>query len=663
MPIKQIKRKKKRKEKRKEKTDIKTKDIIMQNLTTFHLRLKIALPLLSLLIFLVGCSSGNPGNPMADEKTFVGTNITYTGTIVSNAETRFFEQTNFVFSNQSNAVIHYTTNINSFTNLLFSLTFLSNNLSNASLSSNVMGLVATNYSAVTNIQENNSSSYILIETNAEFKYNNNEGVVFVTNAVTNADVSIDTVTNTDWVDWDFMGANLSYLILRNYNLQGADLENATLSDADLRGAYLMGANLSNANLRNADISGSILLGATTNGINFTGADLTAALIDLDKELASDGASHDRFGVSVSVSGDTAIMGAYLDGDNGSKSGSVYIFTRSGSTWSQQAKLTPGDGASDDNFGISVSVSGDTAIVGANFDDDNGEASGSAYIFTRSGSTWSQQAKLTHGDGDADDWFGYSVSVSEAEDTVIVGAFRDDDNGSNSGSAYIFTRSGNTWTQQAKITPNDGAANDLLGWSVSVSGDTVIVGANQDDDNGSGSGSAYIFTRSGTNWSQQAKLTHGDGAADDWFGYSVSVSGDTVIVGACRDDDNGSKSGSAYIFTRSGTNWSQQSKLTPSDGAASDYFGYSVSVSGDTVIVGAYLDDDNGDGSGSAYIFTRSGTDWSQQAKPIPGDGAADDYFGLSVSVSGDTAIVGAYLDDDNGYDRGSAYVFEFLKLP
>ena len=197
---------------------------------------------------------------MADEETFIGTNITYTGTIVSNAETRFFEQTNFVFSNQSKAVIHYITNTNSFTNLLLSPTLLSNNLSNAYLSSNVIGLVTTNYSSVTNIQENNSNSYILIETNAEFKHSNNGGVVFVTNVVINAEVSSNTVTNTEWMNWDFAGANLSYLILSNYNLQGADLENA--------------------NLQNADLSGTILLGATTNGADFTGADLTAAIIDL-----------------------------------------------------------------------------------------------------------------------------------------------------------------------------------------------------------------------------------------------------------------------------------------------------------------------------------------------------------------------------------------------
>ena len=301
------------------------------------------------------------------------------------------------------------------------------------------------------------------------------------------------------------------------------------------------------------------------------------------------------------------------------------------------------------------------IVGAYQDDDNGGNSGSAYIFTRTGTNWSQQAKITPNDGALEDNFGYSVSVSG--DTVIVGAYQDDDNGLASGSAYIFTRTGSTWAQQAKITPNDGALGDNFGISVSVSGDTVIVGAYLDDDNGSASGSAYIFTRTGSTWAQQAKITPNDGETADRFGISVSVSGDTVIVGARLDDDNGDNSGSAYIFTRTGTNWSQQAKITPNDGAANDEFGISVSVTGDTAIVGAYRDDDNGLASGSAYIFTRTGSTWAQQANITPNDGTEGDEFGISVSVSGDTVIVGAYFDDDNGSAGGSAYVFEFGELP
>jgi hypothetical protein len=378
-----------------------------------------------------------------------------------------------------------------------------------------------------------------------------------------------------------------------------------------------------------------------------------------KLTASDAAATDYFGRSVSISGDTAVIGAYWDDDGGTDSGSAYVFTRaSDGTWTQHQKLTASDAAAGDNFGISVSVSGDTAVIGAWGDNDGGTDSGSAYVFTRSSDgTWTEQAKLTASDAAADDYFGTSVSVSG--DTAVIGAEWDDDGGTNSGSAYVFTRSGTTWTEQQKLTASDAAAYDSFGTSVSVSGDTAVIGAYGDDDGGSRSGSTYVFTRSGTTWTQQAKLTASDAAADDYFGTSVSVSGDTAVIGAYWDDDGGTSSGSAYVFTRSGTTWTEQQKLTASDAVAYDYFGYSVSVSGDTAVIGAYYDDDGGSASGSAYVFTRSldGT-WTQQQKLTASDAAAGDYFGYSVSVSGDTALIGARLDDGIGADSGSAYVFD-----
>jgi hypothetical protein len=370
-----------------------------------------------------------------------------------------------------------------------------------------------------------------------------------------------------------------------------------------------------------------------------------------KLLASDGATADQFGCSVFISGDYAIVGALYDDDKGSNSGSAYIFKWNGTSWSQQQKLTASDGAAGDWFGTSVSISGDYVIVGASRDDDNGTDSGSAYIFTPNDidpNNWVQQQKLTASDGAVSDNFGYSVSISG--DYAIVGAYRDDDNGTDSGSAYIFKWDGTSWSQQQKLTASDGAVWDYFGRSVSISGDYAIVGA----ENNGGKGSAYIFKRNGTIWSQQAKLTASDRATNDYFG-SVSINGDYAIVGAYGDDgggDDGGK-GSAYIFNRDGTSWSQQQKLTASDGAAWAYFGRSVSISGDYVIVGA----EENDASGSAYIFWRDGISWSQQAKLTASDGAAGDYFGWSVSISGDYAIVGASYDDDKGTDSGSAYIF------
>ena len=374
-----------------------------------------------------------------------------------------------------------------------------------------------------------------------------------------------------------------------------------------------------------------------------------------KITAADGDTLDSFGWSVSISGDFAVVGAFKDDDNGLNSGSAYIFRRAETSWIEEAKLLPSDVAAGDQFGLSVSISGDYAVVGAQYDDDNGTNAGSAYVFKRSGTNWTLEAQLLASDGATRQFFGYSVSISG--DYAVVGAFQDDDNGIYSGSAYIFKRAGTSWIEEAKLLPSDGAEYDNFGFSVSISGDYTVVGAFKDDDNGSSSGSAYLFKRSGTNWVQEAKLLPSDGAPDDWFGNKVSIFGDYAVVGAWGDDDNGFYSGSAYIFKRTGTKWMEEAKLLPSDGAESDYFGFPVSISGDYAVVGAVGNDDVGNGSGSAYVFKRTGTSWVQEAKLLPSDGTTEDHFGLSTSISSDYAVVGAYADDDNGSSSGSVYLY------
>jgi hypothetical protein len=312
----------------------------------------------------------------------------------------------------------------------------------------------------------------------------------------------------------------------------------------------------------------------------------------------------------------------------------------------EAKLTASDATADANFGASVSVSGDTAVVGAHLDVNAGTPSGSAYVFVRSGAVWTEQAKLTASETATHDLFGWSVSVSG--DTAVVGARADDHEGLDSGSAYVFVRSGTVWTEQAKLTASDSANGDAFGYSVSVSGDTAVVGASQDDDAGFNTGSAYVFARSGVVWTEQAKLTVSDPTVNALFGQSVSVSGDTAVVGAWGEDDAGSDSGSAYVFVRSGAVWSEQAKLTASDPAAHNRFGYTTSVNGDTALVGAFQNSAAGTASGSAYVFVRSGAAWTEQAKLMASDATAFDSFGFSVSVGGDTAVVGAWGDDDAG---------------
>jgi outer membrane protein assembly factor BamB len=383
----------------------------------------------------------------------------------------------------------------------------------------------------------------------------------------------------------------------------------------------------------------------------------------DKLTASDGMSGDIFGCSVSVSGDYAIVGAFYD--NG-YTGSAYIFKRDGTSWTQQTKLTASDADLGDEFGVSVSVSGHYAIVGAAGDDDKGSRSGSAYVFYFNGTNWTQQDKLTASDGDTEDWFGESVSISA--DYAIVGAPYADGNEPGSGSAYIFKRSGTSWTQESKLTASDGASADQFGLgdkggSVSISGDYAIVGACGDDDNGENSGSAYIFEKPGGGWvdaTETAKLTASDASADDRFGNCVSINGDYAIVAAYQNDDKGTNSGSAYIFKRDGTSWAEEDKLTASDGAADDEFGRSVSIIGDYAIVGAWFADTLGLESGAAYIFKRASTSWAEDAKLTASDGATWDTFGASVSISADYAIVGAAGDE---MGAGSAYVFEPLPEP
>jgi nucleoside-specific outer membrane channel protein Tsx len=354
-------------------------------------------------------------------------------------------------------------------------------------------------------------------------------------------------------------------------------------------------------------------------------------------------------ISVSVSGDTAIVGVPGDG--------AYVFNRGEDGWRKQAKLTGSDGAAHHLFGSSVSVSGDTAVIGAPEYGSDLARSGSAYVFHRDEDGWSELGKLTASDAAESDEFGYSVAVSG--DTAVVGAHWDSRGGDHSGSAYIFVRDDDGWSELVKLTAEDAVANDEFGTSVSVSGDTAIIGAFGHDGVGSNSGSAYVFHRDEDGWSQQAKLTAKDAATSDVFGISVSLSGDTAIIGAYRDDDQALNSGSAYVFHREGDRWSQQAKLTASDATTSASFGYSVAVSGDVVIVGSR----DGLPSGSAYIFVRDDGKWSQHAKLTASDAANSDAFGHSVGVSGNTAIIGTNWIEQDDYlrtDLGSAYVFSCM---
>jgi hypothetical protein len=364
-------------------------------------------------------------------------------------------------------------------------------------------------------------------------------------------------------------------------------------------------------------------------------------------------AYDYFGYCVSIDGDSLIVGADRDNDNGSDSGAAYVFIRDGDGWTEQAKLTPSDGEQKEQFGHSVAISGDTAVVGAYRDDDNGIFSGSAYVFVRSGTTWSQQAKLTASDAAARDYFGVRVDIEG--DTIAVSAYKSDGGETDSGAIYVFERDGTAWSEQAKLTASDATAYDGLGVGLSISGNTIVAGATSASYDGNASGAAYVFINNGSSWTEQAKIGPSDGEADDRFGATVSLDGDTVLVSSTNDDDNGETSGAAYVFERSGGSWSQQAKLVASDASAYDAFGSGVSLEGDTAVIGAYGDDDNGYRSGSVYVFVDSGGSWIEQAKILASDGAAYDQFGSYLDISGETIVITALGD---GEYSGSAYIYD-----
>ena len=392
-----------------------------------------------------------------------------------------------------------------------------------------------------------------------------------------------------------------------------------------------------------------------------------------------GAAGDDFGISVALStdGNTALIGANskVVGAN-QQQGGAYVFTRAGTVWSQQTVLTANDGASGDAFGISVSLSSDgsTALIGADTKNvGSNQFQGAAYVFTRSGTVWSQQTKLTASDGISDDCFGFSVSLSGDGNTALVGKFMFTNPTSNAGEAYVFTRSGVLWAQQAKLSASDAGADDSFGCAVSLSGDgnTALIGANFTNRvtgagysiGGRKGGRAYVFIRSGTVWTQQVELASADGAI---FGESVALSydGNTALVG----DSAAGVQGEVYVFAHSGTEWPQQAKLSV---LGARLFGVSLSIStdGNTAIIGRACGLDLGTYSdqGAAYIFTRSGTAWVQQAPLIASDGTVGDLFGSSISLSGDglTALIGASNTGINASTRvgtgiapqGTAYVF------
>jgi hypothetical protein len=393
---------------------------------------------------------------------------------------------------------------------------------------------------------------------------------------------------------------------------------------------------------------SVTVAAFVPSLTATGQDCDP--VERIKLLAHDGAHDDAFGDSVAMSGDRAVIGAFTESGGFSTffAGAAYVYYYNGTTMVEEAKLIASDRDFGDTFGDSVAISGQTIVAGAPGNIDSGH-DGTAYVFQYDGTQWVEQTILVPPTS-SKQAFGFSVGVSG--DRVIVGADLDSENGSFAGAAYVYQYDGAQWILQQKLLASDGASEDAFGYAVAISGDTVVVGAHSDDDLGEDAGSVYVFQFDGAQWVEQAKLHASDSAPFDTFGHAVAISDDTIVVGAMFNDDLGDRSGSAYAYRFDGSQWVEQAKLLPSDGAAFDYFGDSVSVSGGNAVIGA---DKNGFGVGAAYLFHFDGTQWTEQGKMVSSDGISDDHFGYSVSVSGDAAVIGAYAQENV---KGAAYLFE-----
>ncbi|MEX0938203.1 MAG: alkaline phosphatase family protein [Pirellulales bacterium] len=392
-----------------------------------------------------------------------------------------------------------------------------------------------------------------------------------------------------------------------------------------------------------------LTGNVSGGLQFIPGAIEAVQ---EKLTAEDAAAGDWYGFSNDMDGNLAVVGATGADANGSGSGAAYILEFIDGGWQQVAKLTPDDGLAGDAFGWSVAIDGQRVLVSAPRTDTAGSNSGSVYVFELVEGVWQQTAKLESLDAAGNDLFGYSVALEG--NRALVGAL----SSGGTGAAYIFEGGGGTWSQVKKLVAGDAEANDRLGSSVDLQGDLAVAGAFQTDT----TGAAYIFERSGADWTQIDKLTANDAAGLDRFGASISIDGDWLAIGASEDDDRGSSSGAVYLFQRSGPeSWEQMRKLVPNDSAAGDRFGNSLDLQGGRLLVGAILHSDGATGSGAAYLFEQMPAGWMLVDKLTADDAGGSDRLGQSVALDGDRFMAGAYFNEhpEAGNEAGAVYSFSF----
>lgn len=377
-----------------------------------------------------------------------------------------------------------------------------------------------------------------------------------------------------------------------------------------------------------------------------------------KVVADDGTANQGFGRAALIVGDTAFVSAPK-----SQIGAVYVYTRSGGTWTQTQELTPpADAPLGGDFGTAVAFDDTTAIIGAPFTtltDDGNRHQGAAYVFTKTDGVWTESQELTADDFAAENQFGNAVAL--VGDTILIGAYNAGIGGNAyQGAAYIFTRSGGTWTQAQKLTASDGAGGDDFASALAMSGTTAIIGSPYAGGANPQQGAAYVFTSTGGVWSESQKLIADDGASFDDFGAALALEGDNVVIGSQYAGGANPYQGAAYVFTASGGTWTQAAKLTASDGMSSDAFGEAIALDGSTVAVGApFATIGDTLTQGAAYVFSGAGAAWSETGKLVADDGTELDGFGYVVATAGTTVLVGSPLASvDGNANQGAAYFYE-----
>ncbi|MFK8011132.1 MAG: Ig-like domain-containing protein [Marinicellaceae bacterium] len=431
--------------------------------------------------------------------------------------------------------------------------------------------------------------------------------------------------------------------------------------------------------------------------------VTDEWVQIDKLLASDGESNDEFAASVHLDNDRAIIGAAKDDDIDTDSGAAYIFDLSAGTWSQTVKITSSDSLLRSYFGTDIKVDGSRAVISAVSSSDmpgvfsvstyvyelvgavwtfstkleksssNVSSGGysvdlsgdtivvgsidSVYVFKNLAGIWSESDNLVSSDFENGDQFGRFASLSG--DTLLVSSLYDRDYGISSGSAYIFDFSNTTWTESTKLRGDTGGQYNSFGNSVSVSGDLAVIGVQTEDDNGLKSGAAYVYALKSGSWVQEDRLTASDGISNHFFGGNVDIDGERIVVSAVNDNQVANTAGAVYIYDKDINGVWVETKIVASDGTNFDRFGTDLSLDGDILVVGSE-DDENGTRAGSAYVFEKKSGAWVELVKLLPSDIVANDYFGRSVSIDKNVLVIGAERHEVNGVITGAVYIYEYL---